>query len=105
MARTAVQNKANGRGKGGRGVSKVPPNETNRQRFTRIAEPRVTAILARLVTLSRMVTGKGKYDYDDADVDAIRDTLIKGVNDMAARLRRAPVKQGFTFAPKDDTRA
>lgn len=89
--------KANGRGPGRPARTSPPMDESNRERFTRIAEPRVNKVLAMINTIGKLASGKSKYDYNDADVEAIRATLIDGVNKMAIKLRREAQKPGFTF--------
>jgi hypothetical protein len=80
-------------------------SESGREAFMRIAEGRVSSILAKLNTLAKLSSGKSKYGYTDGDVEYIRETLIKAVNSACERLRRKPVKEGFRFEKGHDASA
>jgi hypothetical protein len=106
MAKT-VKTNGRGRGRPAGPVSAVPDVETESgiAAFTRIAEHRMNGILTKLNTLAKLSSGKSKYGYTDEHVEYIRQTLIKAVNSACERLRRKPVKEGFSFEKGRDASA
>ena len=120
MTRTTIE-KDNGRGRGrGKAVpivsnaeevkrdftkfTQTPEAEeakikaTGQEDFKRIATGRVNAIVGKLNTLAKLVSGKSRYGYSDEDIERIRKHLIEAVNSACDRLlRKPPAKGGFSF--------
>lgn len=60
--------------------------QTREQRFRRLAEQRVNAVLDKLRLLGQL-SNRSNYEYTDADVEAIFKAIQKDVNAAKARFR------------------
>lgn len=60
---------------------KSPDNETNEERFKRIAESRTKAILSKLKLLGNC-SNKRLYSYSEEDIDKIFSTINKKIREV-----------------------
>ncbi len=72
--------------------------ETREQRFRRLAEQRVNAILDRIRLLGQLAN-KSNYEYSDAQVEAIFKAIQKDVNAAKSKFREGKKGRGrFTLS-------
>ena len=73
-------------------------NEPREQRFRRLAEQRVNAILYRIRLLGQLAN-KGNYDYTDAQIEAIFKAIQKDINAAKSKFREGTKgKKRFTLS-------
>lgn len=58
--------------------------ETKREKFVRLAERRVNAVIRELELIGNL-SNKSNYDYDKEDVEKIIKTLKKSVSDLESK--------------------
>ena len=58
--------------------------ETKREKFVRLAERRVNAVIRELELIGNL-SNKSNYDYDKEDVEKIIRTLKKSVSDLESK--------------------
>lgn len=72
-------------------------NGTREERFKRLAEQRVNAVLDKLRLLGQL-SNRSNYEYTDAQVEAIFKAIQKDVNETKAKFREGRrEKQRFTL--------
>ena len=71
--------------------------QTREQRFKRLAEQRVNAILEKLRLLGQL-SSKSNYEYTEAEVEAIFKAIQKDVNSIKTKFREdTKGRKRFTF--------
>ena len=64
-------------------VSKVPANETKRDKFIRLADARVSRVLKQIRMIGNL--SASGYEYGQSDIDKIYDALLETVKSTMAR--------------------
>lgn len=75
---------------------KVPPGETKRQRFVRVASRRTREAILRLRRLS-MCANRGSYEYTAADVDKILAAIGTQVVELGTRFKSTNQNEQIGF--------
>lgn len=72
-------------------------NGTREERFKRLAEQRVNAVLDKLRLLGQL-SNRSNYEYTDAQVEAIFKAIQKDVNETKSKFREGrKQKERFTL--------
>jgi hypothetical protein len=86
---------------------KETKTETSRERFLRLAPPRVDAALKKIAIVSNL-TGSG-YEWSPDEAKQILDALFDAVHDLKRKFERAKAPKGdapiFTFASSSKTKS
>ena len=71
--------------------------QTREQRFKRLAEQRVNAVLDKLRLLGQL-SNRSNYEYTDAEIEAIFKAIQKDVNATKSKFREGTSgRRRFTF--------
>lgn len=85
-------------------TTKVPDNETPRQRFLRIAEPRINHALHTIAIL-RSLSDRKRYEYSERDVTLMRSRLLAQIDLILTQFEPEEAviaARPFSFAAGDD---
>jgi predicted secreted protein len=66
----------------------VPADETKRAKFERLAEQRFGNVVKALHVLRKLGRNQSDYEYDDEDVDLIREKIFAEVDAACGELKR-----------------
>lgn len=70
-------------------ASKVPANETPRQRFQRVAGSRLGNVVANLENVGKLRKGEKTYDFSQADIDKIRAGITAKLDDACRSMEKS----------------
>jgi len=76
--------------------SNTAPQESNRERFRRLAEKRTTDTLAAIRKIGDLAN-KGRYEYGPEDVRAIREAVVGELDKATAALDAGKQSNGPAF--------
>lgn len=90
MAKTRVRRKR---------TATAPANETARQKFLRVGQPRMNRALTAITLIGNL--SAPQYEWDEADMLHIKMTLMSAVSDVLQRfeLRLRKERRVFHFSP------
>jgi hypothetical protein len=74
----------------------VPPNETARERFLRVGQPRVAHCIKAIRLLGNLA--RGNYEWDDADVEAIKAILTLEIELILREFDQRTESAGVSFS-------
>lgn len=86
----------------GNGTTTMPPlplsPESKRQRFERVAVPRVQKVIKAIDTLSKIGSNASSYEFEQADVDKICDRISAELNRLRERMTPPGKKRQIDFS-------
>jgi hypothetical protein len=69
------------------GRAPIPENESPRQRFERVADGRVKAVIKAIRVLKKLGRNQGSYDYTEGDIEFMFERLSAELDELRAAMK------------------